>query len=196
MAKPIVHGNRFKNLLGQRFGRVIVIREEEPAVRGGRRRIMWLCQCDCGRSKIIEGSLLCTGATRSCGCVRREQALMNGGFAKKHGMAFSAEYRSWQSAKQRCLNLANQKYPDYGGRGIRICDRWRDSFKAFLEDMGERPDGRTLDRIDNDGNYEPGNCRWATTKQQGYNRRHPGQKHKKDADLLLFVLWVLLANRE
>jgi hypothetical protein len=88
-----------------------------------------------------------------------------------HGMEGTPTYRSWDAMKQRCTNLNNPHYADYGGRGISVCDRWLNSFKAFLEDMGEKPDGLTLDRIDNDGDYTPANCRWATYSEQNLNKR-------------------------
>jgi hypothetical protein len=128
----------------------------------------WIFRCDCGTEKEMAFGAVRAGAIRSCGCLIGEA---NRKRLLKHGYQGSPIYISWQGAKGRCLNPKNKSYPNYGGRGITICDRWKDSFEAFLEDIGEQPAGLSLDRIDVNGNYEPGNCRWATQSQQMVNLR-------------------------
>lgn len=163
-----------KNIAGRRFGRLTVLR---PTTKRQDRKVVWLCLCDCGKEVEVSGKDMRQGNTRSCGCLHRDlrpevmrKAMRTHGCAV-HGQETRA-WRSWHAAKMRCFNPNDPAYARYGGRGITMCARWRDSFENFLADMGERPEDRTLDRFpDNDGNYEPGNCRWATRKQQTANRR-------------------------
>ena len=133
----------------------------------------WECLCDCGRMCTRTGSALTGGKVRSCGCLRAEiNALSLAKSNTKHGRTRTAEYRAWTSMKKRCTDSRSPSWPDYGGRGITVCERWAHSFVAFLVDVGERPSPlHSIDRIDNDGNYEPGNVRWATREQQARNKR-------------------------
>lgn len=153
--------NQFVDLTGRQFGRLLVVGF------GGRRKRarVWLCRCSCGTTRVVYGSHLVQGNTRSCGCYSAD-------FHRKHGRSHKGDstYDTWDAMKQRCSNPNNRAYHNYGGRGITVCQRWL-TFENFLADMGERPEHRSLDRIDNDRNYEPGNCRWATKRQQENNTR-------------------------
>lgn len=148
------------DLVGQKFGRLLVVSRAANTKAGMRR---WVCQCDCGGTTVTTGAKLRSGHTKSCGCLNKERIT-------KHGMHKSAEYIVYQQMKERCFNTKKGSYTRYGAKGITVCERWRVSFENFYEDMGPRPPGTSLDRIDNAGNYEPGNCRWADNATQYRNR--------------------------
>lgn len=152
-----------KNLTGHQFGRLTVI----GYVGKENANSQWLCACECGNSTVlITSQLLRTDSPwKSCGCQSRMSAY-------KHGMTGTPEYQAWRSMYQRCTNPNNPQYNLYGGRGIKVCNRWRESFDNFYADMGPRPGGEySIDRVDANGDYEPGNCRWATPAQQSNNKR-------------------------
>ena len=154
-------------MTGRRYGRLVVTGEVGRTPAG---QIRWACRCDCGGMAMVPGGHLRTGNTKSCGC---EQHRGLEPYHKiRHGQANrTPTYQSWGAAIQRCTNPKNRYWHIYGGRGIQVCEAWKTSFEVFFADMGERPLGYTLDRINSDGDYEPGNCRWATAKQNGRNRR-------------------------
>ena len=168
--------NKPKDRTGERYGRLVLLScvgtDENKEAR-------WECVCDCGNTVIVRIQSLRCGNTKSCGCFHRE--VVSNICRKtvpglKHGMSYRPEYRAWQSMKDRCLNSNHPKYKDWGGRGIKVCERWLHSFENFYQDMGDRPQDTTLDRINNDGNYEPTNCRWASWIVQENNKRRKLRK--------------------
>lgn len=159
---------RAKDITGQRFGKLTVLAFH--GLSEGKSQIAkWLCQCDCGNTTVAFVTVLNSGRKTTCGCEKGQRISER---IAKHGQHGTPTYLSWRSMKARCLNPSSPDYADYGGRGITVCDRWASSFEAFLADMGERPTGLTLDRVDTNGNYEPGNCQWSTPKKQASNRRN------------------------
>lgn len=171
LAPKKMPNGRIRDLTGERFGRLTV--ESIGAKKGN--EYTWICRCDCGSTKAVKGSKLKSGRTRSCGCLHNEVMAKIGKSQKKHGMTGSPEYRAWSLMKSRCLNPNNPRYAEWGGRGITVCKEWINSFEAFYAAVGPRPAGEkrrwSLGRINNFGNYEPGNVEWQDPKTQARNRR-------------------------
>lgn len=170
-------GPKARNITGQRFGKVVALGVIKR--RDGKGELIWLVQCDCGNKKEISGVLLRNGSSQSCGCLAREQA------AKRlftHKMTGTRTHGIWGGMLDRCYNAKSRAYKWYGAKGIKVCQRWH-KFENFLADMGEKPTGLSIDRIDPKKGYNPGNCRWADTIMQGNNRTNnkwlsfDGEKH-------------------
>lgn len=155
---------RKDNLVGQKFGRLLVIEDSDKRTNYN---IRWKCKCDCGRFVDVLGLHLKAGATQSCGCLLLERVTRHGHCPIS---GTSPTYRTWSCMIGRCRYPSHKQYKDYGGRGIKVCRRWN-VFSNFLADMGTRPVGTTIDRVDNNKGYAPSNCRWATMKQQQNNKR-------------------------
>lgn len=149
-----------KSIKGKRFSNLFVI---EHLIGGGKSRSR--CLCDCGREIVVRNDHLKSGRQVSCGCVRKARMVTHGKYKTK-------EYGVWEAMIQRCFNKRNSQYADYGGRGITVCPEWRKSFQAFIDHVGPRPESHCIERINNDGNYEPGNVKWATRFEQSRNTRN------------------------
>lgn len=189
--------SRLIDLTGQRFGRLTVIERDETI----KNHIRWRCKCDCGKEIVAYKSSLDAGRTKSCGCLRASVAKAK---ATRHGKSESRLYNIWIGMKTRCYNEGSLRFRDYGGRGITMCDEWLYNFKAFYEwaiSNGYRED-LTIDRIDNDGNYEPSNCRWVGWTEQQNNRRNNhvisllGETHTmKEWSVIVGIPYHTLARR-
>lgn len=160
-------GHNKLNLVGQKFGNLFVVDYSHLSDHKERH---YKCVCDCGTEKILRGSSLTTGNIKSCGCLRVSKGRLAGLKSAVHGMIKTKTYETWRGMKRRCLNKQDKNYKWYGEKGVTICKKWQ-TFEGFLEDMGERPEGTTLDRINPFGNYEPSNCRWADNATQKANTR-------------------------
>lgn len=161
---------RYVDRTGQRLGRLIISEFVGYRTSGrGVRRAMWRCVCDCGGETTISSKTIAAKSAKSCGCLQKETVSRA---TTTHGKSRTRLYKVWTAMKSRCHHEGDPQYHHYGGRGIHVCDRWRQSFENFEHDVGERPSSKhSLDRIDNDKGYEPGNIRWATARQQLLNRR-------------------------
>lgn len=166
---------------GMKFGRLTVLYVVGESC---------ICLCSCGAEKTIKNCNLRSGDSRSCGCLRKEDRARRNA---THLLTMSKTYICWTNMKARCFNEKHHRYPSYGKRGITVCERWRDSFENFLSDMGEAPEGRTIDRIDVDGDYEPDNCRWATREQQNNNKR-TSVKLSVDGELKTAAEWSAISG--
>jgi hypothetical protein len=165
---------KFIDLTGQRFGKLVVLRRVEDYIQpSGKPMVMWECQCDCMQKKVIAGTSLKSGKTTSCGCYGKEQRLKSN---TKHGLSHSRLKRIYYNMKSRCYNSNTPKFKNHGGRGITVCDEWlgENGFINFYNWSFQNgySEKLTLDRIDNDGNYEPNNCKWSTYEEQNFNRRN------------------------
>lgn len=190
---------KFNDLTGQRFGRLVALRTDGKDSQG---KYKWLCRCDCGNEKSVPGTYLTQGYTRSCGCMRSEAvtehnrsadkrastAKWNSIYKKKHGKHGTRLYRVWSGMKQRCQNTRSEAYQYYGGRGISVFPEWNEDFDAFYSwamangyDENAMHGECTIDRIDINGNYEPGNCRWVSIAEQNRNKRPGGRRCAKSS---------------
>lgn len=151
-----------KNLLGKKFGRLFV--EKKCNTRTPNRTIRWECRCDCGKTTIVDTNRLTTGNTTSCGCFQIDRVTV-------HGMSKNPTYQTWEGMIQRCRNPNHPSFAHYGGRGIKVCKKWL-SFQGFYSDMGEKPDGTSIERMNNEKGYDPDNCKWADIGEQARNKRN------------------------
>jgi hypothetical protein len=173
--------------VGQPFGQLTVIFQAE---NDRHQKRQWLVRCICGVEKVVRQQELLRGDTLSCGCLKKERAHKLGSSNRTHGESWRSrrtpEYEAWKGMIQRCYNLNYHGYKNWGGRGIKVCQRWRDSYEVFLSDVGRKPSkDHSLDRIDNEGDYEPGNVRWVTWDVQAQNRRQGWALTKEEKRILL-----------
>lgn len=170
------------DITGQRFGRLVALAfHDRTRLYHGR----WLCCCDCGETKIVRGNNLKNGHVKSCGCLNRDSTVKRStihGQTPRSGR--SGTFYSWAAMMQRCSNPKAQAFKYYGARGVAVCERWR-SFVNFLADMGSRPDGHSIERIDVNGNYEPGNCKWLPRSEQSKNTRRARKQPNTQQETLL-----------
>lgn len=185
-----------QDLTGMRFTRLVVIEFSHKKEK----QYLWRCKCDCGTEKIVSGHALLQGSTKSCKCLLRESVAAR---SRTHGKDATPIYYSFYAMLKRCYNPKYEQFEHYGGRGIKVCDRWRNSFENFLADMGPTwAKGLTLDRVDTNGNYEPNNCKWSTAKEQARNRRNTviidtpeGKMHIGDAVVKYGLTFSTLSHR-